>query len=91
MNNAFVLRMADRFAERLKKEAGDDVGMGVGKYMSDVQRPTHRWRWRIDGVDVGARARAAEAIGALALPTRGQRVFKAFEHRFFRDRHISPV
>jgi hypothetical protein len=29
MNNAFVLRMADRFAERLKKEAGDDAGKQV--------------------------------------------------------------
>jgi hypothetical protein len=29
MNNAFVLRMADRFAERLKKEAGDDVGRQI--------------------------------------------------------------
>ena len=29
MNNAFVLRMADRFAERLKKEAADDVSKQV--------------------------------------------------------------
>jgi hypothetical protein len=29
MNNTFVLRMADRFAERLKKEAGDDLGKQV--------------------------------------------------------------
>src|SRR6185295_4765551 len=31
LNNAFVLRMADRFAERLKKEAGDDVAKQVGR------------------------------------------------------------
>jgi hypothetical protein len=31
MNNAFVLRMADRFAERLKKEAGEDVGKQIGR------------------------------------------------------------
>lgn len=29
MNNAFVLRMSDRFAERIKKDAGDDVGKQV--------------------------------------------------------------
>jgi hypothetical protein len=29
MNNAFVLRMADRFAERLQKEAGDDAGKQI--------------------------------------------------------------
>ncbi|MBI3822417.1 MAG: DUF1553 domain-containing protein [Planctomycetes bacterium] len=29
LNNAFVLRMADRFAGRLKKEAGNDVGKQV--------------------------------------------------------------
>lgn len=29
MNNTFVLRMADRFAARLKKEAGDDVAKQV--------------------------------------------------------------
>jgi hypothetical protein len=31
MNNAFVLRMADRFAERLKKETGDDVGKQIAR------------------------------------------------------------
>ncbi len=31
LNNAFVLRMADRFAERLKKEAGDDVSKQIGR------------------------------------------------------------
>ncbi|MBI1831765.1 MAG: DUF1553 domain-containing protein, partial [Planctomycetes bacterium] len=29
LNNAFVLRMSDRFAERLKKEAGGDVGRQI--------------------------------------------------------------
>lgn len=31
LNNAFVLRMADRFAERVKKDAGDDVGKQIGR------------------------------------------------------------
>jgi hypothetical protein len=31
MNNAFVLRMADRFAERVKKEAGNDVSKQIGR------------------------------------------------------------
>jgi hypothetical protein len=31
MNNAFVLRMADRFAARLKKDAGDDVGKQINR------------------------------------------------------------
>ncbi|MSQ96754.1 MAG: DUF1553 domain-containing protein [Gemmataceae bacterium] len=31
MNGAFVLRMADRFAERLKKEAGDDVAKQIAR------------------------------------------------------------
>ncbi|MBI2804218.1 MAG: DUF1553 domain-containing protein [Planctomycetes bacterium] len=31
MNNAFVLRMADRFAERLRKEAGNDIGKQIAR------------------------------------------------------------
>lgn len=31
MNNAFVLRMADRFAERVKKDAGDDIGAQIAR------------------------------------------------------------
>jgi Protein of unknown function (DUF1553)/Protein of unknown function (DUF1549)/Planctomycete cytochrome C/Concanavalin A-like lectin/glucanases superfamily len=31
MNNAFVLRMADRFAERIKREAGADIDAQVGR------------------------------------------------------------
>src|SRR5207302_6441886 len=31
LNNAFVLRMADRFAERLKKDAGDDAAKQIAR------------------------------------------------------------
>ena len=41
MNNAFVLRMADRFATRLKKEAGDDVAKQIvrGYVLAYGRRP----------------------------------------------------
>ena len=31
MNGTFVLRMADRFAERLKKDAGNDVAKQIAR------------------------------------------------------------
>jgi hypothetical protein len=45
LNNAFVLRMADRFAERLKKDAGDDASkqiqrayeLALGRSPSDAE------------------------------------------------------
>ena len=40
MNNSFVHRQAQRFAERLRREAGDEVGAQVGRaYLLALGRP----------------------------------------------------
>ncbi len=61
--------------------ARDDVGVGVGKDVPDVQRSAHRRRRGVDGIDPVARARAIEAVNPLRFPTRAPLGFEALEGR----------
>ena len=49
-------------------EAGDDVGVGERKHMTDVQRPADGRRRRVDRVDLIARLVAIEFIRGVCVP-----------------------
>ena len=58
---------------------GDDVGLGVGEHVTDVQRAgDRRWR-RVDRVDLGTLAADVEAVRSLLLPVRGPAVLEPFQ------------
>src|SRR5205823_9306649 len=50
--------------------ARDDVGMGVGEHVPDVQRSARGQGRRVDGVDVPAGLRPVEPVDARGLPYR---------------------
>ena len=60
-------RVEDRLAAH-PLEARDQVGVGVGVDVPDVQRPGHRRRRGVDRVDLVARAGAVERVGLVGLP-----------------------
>ena len=70
LNNGFVLRMADRFAERLRKEAGTDVDKQVERAfrLAFARRPEQR-----------ERALAARLVNGHGLPALCRALFNANE------------
>ena len=63
--------------------ARDDVGVGVAKYVADVQRTRDGWRGGVDRIDLFATDPAVEAIDAVVLPNQAPFVFEAFDANFF--------
>ena len=62
-------------------EPRDEVGVGVGEDVPDVQRAAHRRRRRVDRVDVLARLGAVEGVGLIGLPALTPRLLEALESR----------
>ena len=60
-------------------ETGDDVGVGVGEDVTDVQRAAHRRRRGVDRKDLGARPRAIEAIERIGVPALGPFLLETLE------------
>ena len=65
-------------------EAGDEVGVGVGEDVPDVQAAAHGRRRGVDGVDVLARLGAVECVGVLLLPPLRPRGLEALERGLVR-------
>ena len=65
-------------------EAGDQVGVGVGEDVADVQAAAHGRRRGVDGVDVLARLGAVEGVGVLLLPPLRPRGLEALQRRLVR-------
>ena len=62
-------------------EAGDQVGVGVGEDVADVQRTAHRRRRGVDRVDAGAVAGAVEGVGVVGPPLLGPLLLQALQRR----------
>ena len=65
-------------------EAGDQVGVGVGEDVADVQAAAHGRRRGVDGVDVLARLGAVEGVGVLLLPPPRPGGLEALQRRLVR-------
>src|SRR5690606_23837598 len=76
-------RVEDRLAVHALV-AGDDVGVGVGEDVSDVQAAAHGGWGSVDGVDVLPRLGAVEGVGALVLPTLGPLLLESLQRRLLR-------
>ncbi len=68
-------------------EARDDVGVGVGKDVSNVQRPAHGRRGRVDCIHLRSRTGSIEAVRAFSLPAGGPLLFQSFECGLVRNGH----
>jgi hypothetical protein len=62
-------------------EPRDQVGVGVGEDVPDVQRPAHGGRRGVDRVDVLARLGAVEGVGLVAPPALDPLLLEALEGR----------
>ena len=63
-------------------EAGNGVGVGVGKDVAHVQRPRRRGWWGVNGVDVAAVAGGIEPERSRLLPVAGPAFLEALEGWF---------
>src|SRR5690606_3555401 len=63
--------------------AGDQVGVGVGEGVADVQRPRDRRRGGVDGVDLVAGLGAVETVDAGLVPYVDPFRLDAVERRLF--------
>ena len=63
-------------------EARDQIGMGIGEDVADMQRARHR-RWgSVDAVHIGAALGSHERVGVVGLPARDPLVLKTLQRRF---------
>ena len=67
-------------------EARDDISVGVGEDVSDVERAAHGRRRRVDREDVGARAGPIEAVDPFRVPARHPLLLEPFERRLVGNR-----
>ena len=65
-------------------EAGDEVGVGVGEDVADVQRARDGRRRGVDRVDALARRRTVEGVGLLVLPGLRPPGLEALQRRLVR-------
>ena len=83
-------RVEDRLpAHPLKPR--DEVGVGKGKDVADVQRAADRRRRRVDRIDIGARPLTIEAVDTVRFPNRCPFGLEAFERRFFGNCAAEPT
>ena len=64
--------------------AGDQIGMGVGEHVPDVQRSGHRRRRGIDAEDLGPGAGPDERVGVLGPPALDPFLLQTFQRRLVR-------
>ena len=81
-----VVVPADRVEHRLSCHAlvpGDDVGLGVGEDVADVERARHRRRRGVDRVHVAPSPGRIEPVGPVLFPARSPSILEAFQRRSF--------
>ena len=65
--------------------AGQDIGVGVGEEVADVERARDRRRRGVDGEDLRAGPAPVEAVGAVGLPTLAPAALQPVEGGGFGD------
>ena len=65
--------------------AGQDVGLGVGEHVADVQRTRRRGRGSVDRVHLLPRGVRVELIGPFVKPAPGERVFQPLQGGLVRN------
>ncbi len=68
-------------------KAGDRVGLRVPEHRAHVERPAHRRRRGVDRVDLGARLRPVEPVGAVRFPARRPLLLEPVQARLLGELH----